>query len=192
MSIFSMHFYRWPFTEDAYRNILSTNLFAPKTKLFARVLCPDMTRVPPKRKKEFQVRKCNLIPKSSLSRFISLLVNMPSDARCAVGCCDNDNCYPDYLVTTSHVQKLIFHKWPKDEKLADIWKKRVKKSRSDDFNPAPGAQGTFACSNHFPLGQRTLIHPETDFPSLFLTVSDYNHLTQKRLDKPSRSAAKFI
>ena len=98
---------------------------------------------------------------------------MPSDARCAVGCCDNDNRYPNNLVTRSHVQKLIFYKWPKDEKLADIWKKQVKKSRSDDFNPAPGAQGTFVCSNRFPLGQRTPKHPETDFSSLFLTVSDY-------------------
>ena len=75
----------------------------------------------------------------------------------------------------SHVQKLIFHKWPKNEKLAEIWKKQVKKSRSDDFNLAPGAQGTLVCSNYFPLGQRTRKHPETDFPSIFLTVSDYIH-----------------
>ena len=76
-----------------------------------------MTRVPPKPRKEFQVRKCNLIPKSSLSRFISLLVNMPSNACCAVGCCDNDNRYPDYLVA-----RIDLLEWPKDEKLADIWK----------------------------------------------------------------------
>ena len=43
MSIFSTHFYRWPFTEDAYKNILSTNLFAPTTKYFTRVLCTNMT-----------------------------------------------------------------------------------------------------------------------------------------------------
>ena len=142
--------------------------------------------MPPKRKKEFQVRKCNLIPKSSLSRFISLLVNMSSNARCAVGCCDNDNGYPDYLVTRSHVQKLTFHKWLKNEKLADIWKKQVKKSRSDDFDPSPGAQGTLVCSNHFPLGQRTPKHPETDFPSLVLTVSDYIHSVSPKKRKTNR------
>ena len=52
---------------------------------------------------------------------------MPNNARCAVGCCDNDKRYPDYLVTRSHAQKLIFHKWPKDENLADICKKNKRR-----------------------------------------------------------------
>ena len=95
---------------------------------------------------------------------------MPSNARCAVGCCDNDNRYPDYPVTRSNVQKLIFHKWPKDQKLADIWKGTFVCS-----NHFPRRQGMFVCSNHFPLGQRTPKHPEINFPSLFLTVSDYIH-----------------
>ena len=46
-------------------------------------------------------------------------------------------------------------------------------SRSDDFNPTPGATGTFICSNHFPLGKRTPNKPETDYPSVFITVSDH-------------------
>jgi hypothetical protein len=32
---------------------------------------------------------------------------MPSNARCAVGCCDNDRCYPDLWVKRSHVDSLF-------------------------------------------------------------------------------------
>jgi len=41
------------------------------------------------------------------------------------------------------------------------------------LNPSPGASGTFVCSNHFPLGRRTPKDPKTDYPSVFMTVSDY-------------------
>ena len=78
---------------------------------------------------------------------------MPNNARCAVGYCDNDKRYPDLFVKRSHVNKLVFHKWPQDPSLAEIWRKQVVKSRSDYFNPTPGAKGTFVCSNHFPLGE---------------------------------------
>ena len=44
------------------------------------------------------------------------------------------------------------------------WRKQIAKSRSDAFNPT---QGTFVCSNHFPLGKRTPNNPATDFPSVF-------------------------
>lgn len=100
---------------------------------------------------------------------------MPTHARCAVGYCDNDKRYPDLQTKRSHVDDLKFHKWPKEPKLAEIWRKQIAKSRSDDFNPTPGAQGTFVCSNHFPLGKRTPKNPETDYPSVFMTVSDYYH-----------------
>ena len=52
-------------------------------------------------------------------------------------------------------------------------RKQVAKTRGDIFNPSPGASGTFVCSNHFPLGRRTLEDPKTDYPSVFMTVSDY-------------------
>ena len=100
---------------------------------------------------------------------------MPSHARCAIGYCDNDKRYPDLQVKRSHVQTLCFHKWPKDENHAELWRKQVLKSRKDDFNPKPGASGTFVCSNHFPMGKRTPGKPETDYPSIFLTLSDYQH-----------------
>ena len=98
---------------------------------------------------------------------------MPNNARCAVGYCDNDKRYPDYIVKRSHVEQLTFHKWPTDKKLAEIWRKQVAKSRSDSFNPAPGAKGTYVCSNHFPQGKRTPSNPETDYPSVFMTVSEH-------------------
>ena len=98
---------------------------------------------------------------------------MPKHARCAVGFCDNDKRYPDLVYVRSHVKNLTFHKWPVDPKLAKIWRKQVAKTRGDAFNPSPGASGTFVCSNHFPLGRRTPEDPKTDYPSIFMTVSDY-------------------
>ena len=98
---------------------------------------------------------------------------MPKHARCAVGFCDNDKRYPELAYVRSHVENFTYHKWPVDPKLAEIWRKQVAKTRGDIFNPSPGASGTFVCSNHFPLGRRTLEDPKTDYPSVFMTVSDY-------------------
>ena len=63
--------------------------------------------------------------------------------------------------------------WPVDRKLAEIWRKKVAKTRGDAFNPIPGACGTFVCSNHFLLGRRTPENPKMDFRSVFMTFSDY-------------------
>ena len=98
---------------------------------------------------------------------------MPKHARCAVGFCDNDKRYPDIAFVRSHVEDFKYHKWPVDPKLAEIWRKQVAKTRGDAFNPSPGATATFVCSNHFPLGRRTPENPKTDYPSIFMTVSDY-------------------
>ena len=100
---------------------------------------------------------------------------MPKHARCVVGFCDNDKRYPDLAYVRSHVNTLTFHKWPVDPKLAEIWRKQVAKTRGHVFNPSPCASGTFVCSNHFPLqlGRRTPENPKTDYPSIFMTVSDY-------------------
>ena len=48
----------------------------------------------------------------------------------AVGYCDNDKLYPDYIVKRSHVAELVFHKWLKDKKLAEIWWKQVARARA--------------------------------------------------------------
>lgn len=111
---------------------------------------------------------------------------MPNNARCAVGYCDNDSRYKDLIVKRSHVEKLVFHKWPRDAKLAEIWRKQVAKSRSDEFKPSPGAKGTFVCSNHFPFGKRTPENPETDYPSVFLTLSEHFHCKTPKKRKANR------
>ena len=103
---------------------------------------------------------------------------MPKHARCCVGFCYNDKRFPNLLVVRSHVKELKFHRWPKDPNLAELWRKQVAKERSDNFNPEPGSEGTFFCSNHFPEGTRTRHNPSTDYPSVFLTLSDF-------LNKPS-------
>ena len=103
---------------------------------------------------------------------------MPKHARCCVGFCDNDKRFPNLLVVRSHLKELKFHRWPKDPNLAELWRKQVAKGRSDNFNPEPGSEGTFVRSNHFPEGTRTRHNPSTDYPSVFLTLSDF-------LNKPS-------
>ena len=95
---------------------------------------------------------------------------MPNHARCAVGFCDNDKRHPDLVYVRSHVKNLTIHKWPVD--LAEIWRKQVAKTCGDVFNPLPGASGTSVCSNPFPLGRITPENPNTDYPSIFMTVSD--------------------
>lgn len=111
---------------------------------------------------------------------------MPKHARCAVGFCDNDKRYPELAFVRSHVDKLVYHKWPIDPKLADIWRKQLEKTRSDSFNPSPGASGTFVCSNHFPLGRRAPEDPKMDYPSIFMTVSDYLHKRSPRKRKANK------
>ena len=112
---------------------------------------------------------------------------IPGSARCAIGYCDNDQRYPDLQVKRLHVQTLCFHKWPKDENHAELWRKQVLKSRKDDFNPEPGASGKFVCSNHFPMGKRTPGKPETNYPSISLTLSDYQH---QKLPKKRKTVGK--
>ena len=41
-------------TEDAYKNLLSTNLLAPTTQYFSRVFWRNMTKVPPRLKDDIQ------------------------------------------------------------------------------------------------------------------------------------------
>jgi hypothetical protein len=98
---------------------------------------------------------------------------MPKHARCAVGFCDNDARYPDLCTVRSYVKDLKFHRWPKDPELAEIWRKQVAKGRKDHFNPSPGSSGTFVCSLHFPRGERTPGKRETDYPTLFLTTTEF-------------------
>ena len=107
---------------------------------------------------------------------------MPKNARCAVGCCDNDKRYPEHLVKRSHVEELVFHKWPKNEHLAGIWLKQLKKGRSDELARKERLFVHFP----FPRGKRTPKNPETDFPSLFLTISDYVHSVSPKKRKTRR------
>ena len=126
--------------------------------------------------------------------------SMPKNGRCEVGYCDNDKRYPEYVLQRSHVSELVFHKWPKDPNLAETWRKQVVKSSSDDFNSVLGAQGTYVCSNNFPLGKITPTNPEADYPSVFLMLSEHfhsntpkkgrrNRLEEERSCNPRRSLA---
>ena len=67
-----------------------------------------------------------------------LIVDCPTamvkNARCAVGYCDNDKLYPELQVKRSHVETLVFHKWPEDPVLAETWRKQVANSRSTNSN----------------------------------------------------------
>ena len=111
---------------------------------------------------------------------------MPKHARCAVGFCDNDKRYPDLAYVRSHENNLMFRKWPVDPKLVKIRQKQEAKTRGDVFNPSPGDRGTFVSSNHLPMERRTPENLKTDYPSIFMTVSNYLQKTSPRKGKRRR------
>ena len=111
---------------------------------------------------------------------------MPKHARCAVGLCDNDKRYPDLAYVRSHENNLMFRKWPVDPKLVKIRQKQEAKTRGDVFNPSPGDSGTFVSSNHLPMERRTPENLKTDYPSIFMTVSNYLQKTSPRRGKRRR------
>lgn len=111
---------------------------------------------------------------------------MPKHARCAVGFCDNDKRYPDLAYVRSHENNLMFRKWPVDAKLVKIRQKQEAKTRGDVFNPSPGDSGTFVSSNHLPMERRTPENLKTDYPSIFMTVSNYLQKTSPGKGKRRR------
>ena len=111
---------------------------------------------------------------------------MPKHARCAVGFCDSDKRYPDLAYVRSHENNLMFRKWPVDPKLVKIRQKQEAKTRGDVFNPSPGDSGTFVSSNHLPMERRTPENLKTDYPSIFMTVSNYLQKTSPRKGKRRR------
>ena len=111
---------------------------------------------------------------------------MPKHARCAVGFCDNDKRYPDLAYVRSHENNLMFRKWPVDPKLVKIRQKQEAKTRGDVFNPSPGDSGTFVSSNHLPMERRTPENLKTDYPSIFMTLSNYLQKTSPRKGKRRR------
>ena len=111
---------------------------------------------------------------------------MPKHARCAVGFCDNDKRYPDLAYVRSHENNLMFRKWPVDPTLVKIRQKQEAKTRGDVFNPSPGDSGTFVSSNHLPMERRTPENLKTDYPSIFMTVSNYLQKTSPRKGKRRR------
>ena len=85
----------------------------------------------------------------------------------------------------------MFRMWPVDPKLVKIWQKQEVKTRGDVFNPSPGDSGTFICSNHLPMERRTPENLKTDYPSIFMTVSDYLQKKSPRKGK-RRSCRKLV
>ena len=80
----------------------------------------------------------------------------------------------------------MFRKWPADLKLVKIWQKQEAKTRGDVFNRSPGDSGTFICSNHLPMERRTPENLKTDYPSIFMTVSDYLQKKSPRKGKAKK------
>ena len=84
----------------------------------------------------------------------------------------------------------MFRKWPVDPKLVKIWQKQEAKTQGDVFNPSSGDSGTFICSNHLPMKRRTPENLKTDYPSIFMTVSD--HLPKKSPRKGKRRSCRKL
>ena len=84
--------------------------------------------------------------------------------RCCVGSCDNDMRYQEKYIIHSNVKtgKLVFHKFPADEKKRKLWKAQVLRGRKD-WTPGKFA---YVCSNHFVDGAPTKENP---VPTLFMS-----------------------
>ena len=82
--------------------------------------------------------------------------------RCCVGTCDNDTRYQENFVVKGHVQKLMFHRFSRNEEKRKAWTSLISKGGSV-FTPNGGSR---ICSNHFKDGQPTTKNPN---PTLWLT-----------------------
>ena len=72
---------------------------------------------------------------------------------CCVGGCDNDKRYLHLCVKHRHVEgDLIWHRFPKDPKKFEIWRKNIKRGL-EFFN---AGRETVVCSNHFVDGKPTM------------------------------------
>ena len=80
--------------------------------------------------------------------------------RCCVAGCDNDKRRPKEINQRGHVEELIFHRFPKDEKKRAHWISQVRKGLAN----FEWGQETRVCSNHFQDGKPT--HPSSNFVSL--------------------------
>lgn len=47
--------------------------------------------------------------------------------RCSVAGCDSDKRRPKEMIQRGHVQELIFHRFPKDEKSRAVWISQLRK-----------------------------------------------------------------
>ena len=54
--------------------------------------------------------------------------------RCSVGTCDNDTRYQERFIVKGHVQKLMFHRFPRNEEKRKTWTSLTSKGRSKNPN----------------------------------------------------------
>ena len=87
--------------------------------------------------------------------------------RCCVTSCRNRKGFPAEWEIRSHVDKLMFHYFPKDGEARHKWECMIRKSL-DNANFS-ASNNSVVCSNHFADGKPTLQSP---FPTCFLTESD--------------------
>ena len=51
--------------------------------------------------------------------------------RCCVGTCDNDTRYQERFAVKGHVQKLMFHRFPRNEEKRKTWTSLISKGGQD-------------------------------------------------------------
>lgn len=91
---------------------------------------------------------------------------MGKEKCCVTWCLNRKGCADNWEVR-SHVEKLMFHRFPKDKETRHKWECMIRKSL-DNANFS-ATDNSVICSNHFKDGKPTLLSP---FPSAFLTESD--------------------
>ena len=101
--------------------------------------------------------------------------------RCCVARCDSDKRKPDKIVKRSHVQHLIFHAFPKDERRKQCWIAQVSKGLK---NFRWGNQVRI-CSNHFIDGKPT---SDNGYPTLFFCERDFDGRSPRKRTRVERAA----
>ena len=102
------------------------------------------------------------------------------DRCCAAGC--NNDKRNENNIKRNHVEKLVFHAFPKNEKKRDVWIAQLEKG----LEKFSWSKHSRVCSNHFQDGKLTISNP---YPTLFLCPRDFKDPSPKKRKKNERKAA---
>ena len=108
---------------------------------------------------------------------------MGGHGRCCAAGCNNDK-RNENNIKRNHVEKLVFHAFPKNEKKRDVWIAQLEKG----LEKFSWSKHSRVCSNHFQDGKPTISNP---YPTLFLCPRDFNDPSSKKRKKNEKKKQQF-